>query len=169
MSKNFGLFICILILAMDISAGILGIQAEVAQNKVKHLKVWILECKDPSYKAFKLGLAAVVLLALAHVTSNLLGGCVCIRSRKELEDSSPNTQLAMVSLVFSWIILVIGFSMLMVGTMANSRSRKSCGISHTRVLSIGGILCFIHALFAVAYYISATATTRELKQGGGHA
>ncbi|KAE8673480.1 Histone H2A 10 [Hibiscus syriacus] len=51
--------------------------------------------------------------------------------------------------------------MLIIGTLSNSKSRKSCGISHHRLLSIGGILCFIHGLFTVAYYVSATATARE--------
>lgn len=37
MSRNVGFFICILILAMDVSAGILGIEAEVAQNKVHYI------------------------------------------------------------------------------------------------------------------------------------
>lgn len=30
-------FVCLLIIAMDLSAGILGIQAEIAQNKVRSL------------------------------------------------------------------------------------------------------------------------------------
>ncbi|KFK28710.1 hypothetical protein AALP_AA7G036900 [Arabis alpina] len=166
MTRNVGFFICILIIAMDVSAGILGIEAEIAQNKVKHLKMWIFECRDPSYTAFKYGLAACILLALAHVTANMFGGCLCVVSRQDLEKSSANKQLAVASLIFSWIILAIAFSMLIVGTMANSKSRKSCGISHHRVLSVGGILCFIHGLFAVAYYISATASTREQTHTG---
>jgi len=36
MARNVGFFICILILAMDVSAGILGIEAEIAQNKVHY-------------------------------------------------------------------------------------------------------------------------------------
>ncbi|KAA8519944.1 hypothetical protein F0562_014146 [Nyssa sinensis] len=171
-SKDLALAVCLLILILDIVAGVLGIEAEIAQNKVKHLRKWIFECRDPSYQAFKLGLAASVLLALAHTISNLLGGCVCVSSRDKLEKASPNKQLAVGSLLFSWIILAIGFSMLIVGTLANSRSRKSCGISHHRLLSIGGILCFIHGLFSVAYYVSARAAIREAQrtdQHGDHA
>lgn len=55
----------------------------------------------------------------------------------------------------------IAFILLISGTLANSKSRKNCGISHHSQLSIGGILCFIHGLFAVAYFISATAVVRE--------
>ncbi|WCJ20346.1 hypothetical protein M5689_002583 [Euphorbia peplus] len=162
MAQNMGILICLLIMAMDIAAGILGIEAEIAQNKVKHLRMWIFECRDPSYQAFKLGMAAALLMLLAHIIANFFGGCLCVSSKEDFDKSSPNKQLAIASLIFSWIILVIGFSMLMVGTLANSRSRKSCGISHHRVLSVGGILCFIHGLFIVAYYVSATAAAREL-------
>ncbi|KAF5742207.1 hypothetical protein HS088_TW09G00250 [Tripterygium wilfordii] len=171
MVKNSGVLICILIMIMDVVAGILGIEAEIAQNKVKHLKMWILDCRDPSYQAFKLGLSAAVLLALAHIIANLLGGCTCIFSKKDYDKASPNRQLAVASLFFSWIILAIGFSMLMIGTLANSKSRKSCGISNRRMLSIGGILCFIHGLFTVAYYVSARAAAKEQKLNppAGHA
>ncbi|KAJ4703285.1 Transmembrane protein, putative (DUF1218) [Melia azedarach] len=171
MPKNIGFLICLLIMALDVTAGILGIEAEAAQNKVKHLRLWIFECRDPSYKAFQLGLAAAVLLALAHVIANILGGCICFWSRAEMEKATANKQLAVASLIFAWIILAVGFSLLMIGTMANSKSRKSCGISHHRFFSVGGILCFIHGLFTVAYYVSATASAREdkLAAHGGHA
>lgn len=59
------------------------------------------------------------------------------------------------------INFAIGFSLLMAGAMANSKSRKSCGLSNHRILSIGGILCFFHGLFTLAYYVSAKATIRN--------
>ncbi|KAF8410935.1 hypothetical protein HHK36_003472 [Tetracentron sinense] len=161
MAKIGGAFLCLLIVAMDIVAGLLGIKAEIAQNKTKHLRLWIFECKEPSNEAFKLGLAAAALLALAHVIANLLGGCRCICSKDEFERSSANQQLTVASLIFSWIILAVGFSMLVIGTLSNSKSRGSCGISHHHFLSIGGILCFVHGLFCTAYYVSATATIGE--------
>ncbi|KAL4562443.1 hypothetical protein LXL04_034648 [Taraxacum kok-saghyz] len=161
--------VCFSIILMDVIAGVLGIQAEVAQNQVQNLTVWIIECRDPSYKAFKLGFAAIVLLAFAHAIANFLGGCHCVRSQVELDNVSYNKRLAFGSLVFSWITLVVGFSMLIAGVMANSNSRKSCGISHHRYLSIGGIACIIHAMFAVCYYISATAVEREENKLNPHA
>ena len=60
--------------------------------------------------------------------------------------------------------MVIAFSMLIAGALSNSHSRADCGVSHHRFLSIGGVLCFLHGLFAVAYYISATATLAEEKK-----
>uniref|UniRef100_A0A6N2MNY3 Uncharacterized protein n=1 Tax=Salix viminalis TaxID=40686 RepID=A0A6N2MNY3_SALVM len=75
-----GILVCMLVVAMDVAAGFLGIQAEIAQNKalnnarprvliqVKHLRLWIFECREPSEDAFKLGLAAAGILVLAHTT-----------------------------------------------------------------------------------------------------
>ncbi|KAK6918911.1 DESIGUAL/Modifying wall lignin-1/2 [Dillenia turbinata] len=156
-AKAAGALICLVIVAIDILAGILGIEAEVAQNKVKHLRLWIFECRDPSHEAFKLGVAAAVLLGLAHVITNLLGGCNCICTQEELEKASPNRQLSLACLFFAWIILAVGLSMLVIGTLSNSKSRASCGFTHHHFLSIGGILCFVHALFSVAFYVSSTA------------
>ncbi|KAJ7948206.1 Transmembrane protein, putative (DUF1218) [Quillaja saponaria] len=158
MVKATGILLCLLIMVMDVVAGILGIEAEISQNKVKHLRLWIFECRDPSHQAFKLGLAAAALLSFAHVIANLLGGCNCICSQEELEKSPPNRQLSVACLVFTWIILAVGLSMLVIGTLSNNKSRASCGFSHHHFLSIGGILCFVHGLFCVAYYVSSTAS-----------
>ncbi|KAL5983405.1 hypothetical protein ACLOJK_017490 [Asimina triloba] len=50
------------------------------------------ECKEPSGQAFKLGLAAAGLLALAHVIANLLGGCICICSKEEFVNLHDQNQ-----------------------------------------------------------------------------
>ncbi|KAG5033339.1 hypothetical protein JHK85_017321 [Glycine max] len=118
---------------MDVAAGILGFEAEIAQNKVKHLRLWIFECREPGHQTFMLGLGAAVLLGLAHAITNLLGGCNCISSQQEFEKASSRT-------------------------MSNNRSDDSCGFSHHHFLSIGGICCFVHGLFCIAYYVSATAS-----------
>lgn len=34
MAKNIGILVCLLLVILDVAAGILGIQAEVEQNKV---------------------------------------------------------------------------------------------------------------------------------------
>lgn len=34
MQRTYGFVVCILVIIMDVTAGILGIQAEIAQNKV---------------------------------------------------------------------------------------------------------------------------------------
>ncbi|KAF7805829.1 putative transmembrane protein [Senna tora] len=158
MAGATGIFLCFLIVVLDIAAGILGIEAEIAQNKVKHLRLWIFECRDPSHQAFMLGLGAAILLGLAHVIVNLINGCNCICSQEELQKASPNRQLSLASLILTWIVLAVGLSMLVIGTMSNNKSRGSCGFSHHHFLSIGGILCFVHALFCVAYYVSSTAS-----------
>jgi hypothetical protein len=37
MAKNHGILVCLLIIALDVVAGILGIEADMAQNKVNQL------------------------------------------------------------------------------------------------------------------------------------
>ncbi|RDY05313.1 hypothetical protein CR513_10860, partial [Mucuna pruriens] len=102
MTKNYGFLVCILVMVLDIVAGILGIEAEIAQNKEKHMRVWIFECRYPSYHAFKLGLAATTFLALAHVIANLLGGWVCVWTKRQFQSATANKQLAVAFLIFSW-------------------------------------------------------------------
>ncbi|MCD7469385.1 hypothetical protein HAX54_008359 [Datura stramonium] len=155
MAKLFGIFACLLIVALDAIAGILGIKAEAAQNQEKHLRLWLFECKEPSHDAFVLGVAAACLLAIAHVLANLLGGCsVC--ATDDIKRAPPSRQLSMACLVFTWIVMAIGMGLLVIGTMANNKSRASCGFSHHHFFSIGGILCFVHAIFSVAYYTTSS-------------
>ncbi|XP_074573867.1 protein VASCULATURE COMPLEXITY AND CONNECTIVITY-like [Curcuma longa] len=162
MARKGGVLICVLIVIMDIVAGILGIEAQVAQNKQsKHLRVFIFECKEPVHEAYRLGLAAAILLLFAHAIANLLGGCVCILSTEEFSISSANRQTAAATLLLSWIIVVVGFIMLIAGAMANAKSKSSCGLPHRHLLSIGGILCFVHGVFCVAYYSAATTVNME--------
>ncbi|XP_059664572.1 protein VASCULATURE COMPLEXITY AND CONNECTIVITY-like [Cornus florida] len=158
MATRIGVLVCLLIVVMDIVAGILGIKAEAAQNKVKDFKLGIFECKEPSHKAFVLGLVAATLLCLAHILANLLGGCTNCTTQEELPKPSQHSKLSVACLVFTWIILAAGLSMLVIGTKSNKKSRGSCGFTHHYILSTGGTMCFFHCLLCVAYYVSATAT-----------
>ncbi|KAJ4813288.1 hypothetical protein LUZ62_025854 [Rhynchospora pubera] len=161
MAKVEAVIVCILIIIMDAVAGILGIEAEKAQNHGRHLRVLFIECKEPVHQAYRLGIAAATLLALSHFIANLLGGCMCICSRDDLDRSSANRQMAAITMVISWLILAIGFTLLMMGALSNSKSRATCSFPHHHFLSIGGILCFIHGLFCLAYFVSAHATKKE--------
>ncbi|XWS09874.1 hypothetical protein CRYUN_Cryun39dG0027000 [Craigia yunnanensis] len=72
-------FVCLVIVIVNVAAGILSIQAEITKDKVtRYTSLKRFECQEPNDQAFKLGLAAATLLALSHVTANLLGGCMCI-------------------------------------------------------------------------------------------
>ncbi|XP_019167674.1 PREDICTED: uncharacterized protein LOC109163389 [Ipomoea nil] len=157
-SKALGLLVCALILALDIVAGILGIKAEAEQDKEKHLRLWLFECKEPSHEAFMLGAAAIGILVIAHLVANLLGGCsVC--ATDEIKNASTRKQIAIAFLAFTWIIFAVGLGTLVIGTMANRKSRASCGMSHHNFLSIGGIASFVHGAFALGYYVTATMAT----------
>ncbi|TYI04453.1 hypothetical protein ES332_A10G018800v1 [Gossypium tomentosum] len=139
MATNACILICLLIIALDITAGILGIEAEKAENKAMHLGAGHVECRKTSSQAYRLGFAALVLLTLAHVIGTLLGGCVCIWRKGNSNKASVIKYLAVAFLIISWIILVVGLIMLIIGTLSNSsKSGYSCGISHHRMFTIGG-------------------------------
>ena len=93
------------------------------------MKLRTIECKESNRDAFKLGLAAAVLLALAHVTSNLLSGCICTSFMEELErSSSTNRKIWFACLIFSWYLCVFQFSSLL--TVYSSESREWLGPVH---------------------------------------
>ncbi|OIT03451.1 PREDICTED: uncharacterized protein LOC109225534 [Nicotiana attenuata] len=156
MAKLVKILAGLLIVAFDIVAGILGYKAEASENQEKQQTLWLFEsCNKPSHEAFVFGLAAATLLGIAHVLANLLGGCsVC--TTDDIRKATPIKQLSIACLVFTWIIFAVGLGMLVIGTKANHKSRTSCGFIHHNYLSIGGILCFVHALFSVAYYVAAS-------------
>ncbi|XP_022139993.1 uncharacterized protein LOC111010766 [Momordica charantia] len=164
MAQNYGFLVCILVMVMDAVAGILGIRAEKAQNRVvlQSVSVWVYECsRKPRDDAFSQGLAGTILLGLAHAIAKVLGRCICIRSKQHFQESSANKRLGLHFMILSWITLAIGFSMLMAGTVDNSNWKNSCEISSRGLFLAGGIVCFFHGLCTVAYYVSATAAKRE--------
>ncbi|MBA0569516.1 hypothetical protein Golob_003237 [Gossypium lobatum] len=105
MARNACILICLLIIAMDITAGILGIEAEKAENKAMHLGKGLVECRNTSSQAYKLGFAALVLLSLAHVIGTLLGGFVCLwRKGSNPNKASVIKYLAVAFLIISWYV-----------------------------------------------------------------
>eukprot|EP01018_Ginkgo_biloba_P014604 Gb_34358 [translate_table: standard] len=162
--KIAGALICITVVVLDVVAGILGIEGEMSQNKVRHIRFLLFECRDPSYEAFRLGVAAASVMLIAHIIANVAGGCICFGSREELERSPVNKQVAAACLVFAWILLVVGFSLLIMGAISNSKSREFCSITRHNFLAIGGVLCFIHGALSAAYYVAATTVPTDEKR-----
>ncbi|XWS51950.1 hypothetical protein CRYUN_Cryun11dG0025600 [Craigia yunnanensis] len=164
-----GVFVClvIVIVIVDVAAGILSIQAENTKDKVITYMSTLkrFDCQDPNDQAFKLGLTAATLLALSHVTANLLGGSMCISCMEELERSSTNRQFWFGCLVLSWIVVAVGFPTLVMGMLENSKAKGSCQALHHHFLFVGGILCFVHGLLSVAFYVSATVS---FEKGSSH-
>uniref|UniRef100_A0A0D6R5P7 Cytochrome b561 domain-containing protein n=1 Tax=Araucaria cunninghamii TaxID=56994 RepID=A0A0D6R5P7_ARACU len=161
--KIIAALICVFVVALDIAAGILGVHAEIEQNKERHVRFFLFECREPSHEAFELGVAAASLLLIAHAIANVAGGCICFGSRQELESSPVNKQVAGISLLLAWIILGVAFTLLILGAMYNNHSRDSCSLSRHKFLWFGGVLCFVHGALIAAYYVTATAVMGEDK------
>ncbi|GKV45767.1 hypothetical protein SLEP1_g52814 [Rubroshorea leprosula] len=155
---NICSFVCVLIVAVDVAAGVLSIEAEIAKDEVTHKRLKDFKCEEPNDRAFKFGLAAATLLGLAHITEDLVGGCMCMCFTEELERSSSSRQLWFACIIVSWIVVAIGFPTLVVGMLENSKSKGSCWTLPHHFLFIGGICCFIHGLLCVAFYVSASVS-----------
>ena len=67
------------------------------------------------------------------------------------------------------MVLVVGLALLVLGALPNRKHKLAdCGVARQRFLSIGGVLCFAHALFCVVYYASASAAAREERRAAPH-
>ncbi|KAF3451629.1 hypothetical protein FNV43_RR07724 [Rhamnella rubrinervis] len=150
--------VCLLILVIDIVAGVFGILAEIAENKV-HKTVWIPECRHLGHRALELGFGAAALLVFSHAIAHLLGGCVCFGSKQDSQSS--RRQLAVIFEFLSWLSFGFGLSLLLAGTLANLRLRRQCIFADHHFLPAGVIFCFIHGLVAAAYYALASAKVQE--------
>ncbi|KAG2645924.1 uncharacterized protein LOC120690583 [Panicum virgatum] len=169
MARVEAVVVCLLVLAMDAAAGVLGIHAEKAQSQGRHLRILFIECRQPVRRAYELGIAAAAVLAASHAIANAAGGCACSCSGDKLRRASPNRQMASFALVLTWMVLVVGLALLVLGALPNRKHKLAdCGVARHRFLSIGGVLCFAHALFCVVYYASASAAAREERCAAPH-
>ncbi|WVZ66266.1 hypothetical protein U9M48_015511 [Paspalum notatum var. saurae] len=156
MARVEAVVICLLVLAMDVAAG------------GRHVRILFIECRQPVRLAYELGVAAAAVLAASHAIANVAGGCACACSGDKLRRASPNRQMASFALVLTWMVLVVGLALLVLGALPNRKHKVAeCGVlPRHRFLSIGGVLCFVHGLFCVVYYASANAAAREERRGG---
>ena len=68
------------------------------------------------------------------------------------------------------MVLIVSVALLVLGALPNSKkSMAQCGVMRHNFLSIGGILCFVHALFCLVYYVSANAAARDEASRGSKA
>ncbi|KAJ4915454.1 hypothetical protein Rs2_01004 [Raphanus sativus] len=166
MESELGFLVSVLIICADITATVLGIEAEIAQSKQPHhahqQHSRHTRCgRKPSSGAFAEGVAAMVLLSIVHVTANVLGGCTYIRSKQDFTRATANKILAVALLVLSWMFFAVSYSTLMLATLANSRSNRFCSLPHRWFFLVGGIFCFGHGLVTSGYYVSAIAAKKE--------
>ncbi|KAG7653152.1 hypothetical protein ISN44_As01g004500 [Arabidopsis suecica] len=150
------IIVCIVLtVGFDIVAGFVGLQAEAAQQDVKDNK---LECQAPSKTAFVLGIIAVSCLAAAHLSANVIGCSISnlFQALGALPKNKITTYFNMTCLCISWIVGIAGALILAVGIWSNRESRSECVFTNkVHVFSIGGKVCFLHAIVSVIYYISS--------------
>ncbi|KAL0665729.1 hypothetical protein Bca4012_028433 [Brassica carinata] len=137
---------------LDVFAGFVAKLAEVAQQEVE-TGVWLLECKSPSKKAFVLGLTALGCLLAAHFIAVAIG---CI-----ISDSHTIVTVFPIVTVFSApkitqrvTMASAGAGILTMGIWMNRESRSECGYTNKHFLSLGGKVCFLHAIVSVLMYLA---------------
>ncbi|KAG6420435.1 hypothetical protein SASPL_116962 [Salvia splendens] len=156
-TKIWGISACLLIVVLDIISMVLALKAKEAQNHAKHMRMWIFECKGRSHDAYVLGIAAAVLLSAAHILVNLLGLLSVTGQHESQKPSPPSKKFSKAFLVLIWIIYVVGVTMLVIGTRSNEKKGVSCGFKYHNFLHTGGILCVVHAILSLAYYVTSAA------------
>ncbi|VFQ91978.1 unnamed protein product [Cuscuta campestris] len=136
---------------MDGIAALLGYQAELAQDKVKHVKVLFIECeKGGSKEALVLGYAALICFAVAHLATHTAGDLyVCCRSMI----MSCFSQMALCVLLAVWVLWGAGACLLYIGAKGNQRHGTKCGVSHHGFLKWGAYICCAHLIISLLYCI----------------
>ncbi|KAG2267319.1 hypothetical protein Bca52824_061874 [Brassica carinata] len=133
---------------------------------VKHMKVWLLECKAPSQKAFVLGIIALVCLAAAHIFAVMIG-CSISNIVKVLAVPKISAYINMACLSLTWIVAIAGAGILTMGIWTNRESRSKCGFTNKHFLSFGGKVCFFHAFVSVVFYLTTIISKRYNFMGAG--
>ncbi|KAH0924607.1 hypothetical protein HID58_016863, partial [Brassica napus] len=124
----------------------------IGMNKVTHSATF--HCKSPSKKAFVLGLIALGCLLAAHFIAVMIG---CI-----ISDSHTIVTVFPIVTVFSApkitqrnrIVATAGAGILTMGIWMNRESRLECGFTNKQFLSLGGKVCFLHAIVSVVMYLA---------------
>ncbi|KAL6600301.1 hypothetical protein ACP70R_045101 [Stipagrostis hirtigluma subsp. patula] len=149
--------VCLVVLALDTAAGILGILGQAAQNKV--------ECDQLVNEAYRLSFGAAALAIAAHASANLFGRCDCLcpqlTSIRASNRASVYRKLQLAAAYFSLIVFCVEASLLIAGALS-----KSCGFVHGHALALGGIMCFVHGMTIIAYYVAAIAGYHEDREEG---
>uniref|UniRef100_A0A453BCQ3 Uncharacterized protein n=1 Tax=Aegilops tauschii subsp. strangulata TaxID=200361 RepID=A0A453BCQ3_AEGTS len=204
MARVEAVVVCLLIVAMDVVAGVLGIHAEKAQSQAacptglqaRHRGGRGAGCvaRHRQHRRRLLLHVALLLRRPALVAQPADGvlrpGPHMVRSCPTHAEHEPqhhhqkycqllhafpvpvvrfqehaqNVNMFMIARM----VLLVGLALLILGALPNSKKvMAECGVVRHRFLSIGGILCFVHAVFCLVYYVSANAAAREEGRGSG--
>ncbi|KAJ4878652.1 hypothetical protein Rs2_43670 [Raphanus sativus] len=140
---------------LDVVGGFVAMEAEVAQQEVK-TRVWSLECKSPSKKAFVLGLIALGCLLAAHFIAVMIGCFISKINAYTLPGFEHKTtiRIHVACLSLTWVVAIAGAGILTIGIWKNRESRSDCGFTNKHFLTLGGRVCFLHAIVSLVMYVA---------------
>ncbi|KAL6856887.1 hypothetical protein ACP4OV_018269 [Aristida adscensionis] len=155
---RMGASIVLVILALDIAAGMLAFKAQAADNKAEKVVIFFIRYREPDHHAYQLGLAGAGLLLLAHAISTcfILGGFSWLYYYPGPQVAPLWASFSRAFAATSWIIFVVAMSLLL---LAAEASTKTWRFVHINAAALGGYLCFIHGLVIVLHHVTATAAS----------
>ncbi|EOA38578.1 hypothetical protein CARUB_v10010398mg [Capsella rubella] len=131
------------IVFLGLAAFFLCLSAEFQKAKGKDLKWDGESCYLPEYRAFGLGVAALVCVSVAQIVGNVL---ICRGFLKT--DKTGTTPLCIILMLFSWVSFAVAVTLISVGASMNREQRygkgwlnRECYLVKDGVFAASGVLC----------------------------
>ncbi|XP_037474210.1 uncharacterized protein LOC119350518 [Triticum dicoccoides] len=163
------IIVCSVVGSLGVLSAILGFSAEGTKLTVSDLYVGGGLCLYPQNPALGLGVCAVIFLVVAQIVFAVVGGCCgCCRSRAI--PSETNRIIGVVCAVFSWIMAIIAFALLVTGAAWNTTGARDpspfglCYVLKDGIFAGGAVLTLVATALGLTSYVMlrgqpATATS----------
>ncbi|VAH07757.1 unnamed protein product [Triticum turgidum subsp. durum] len=168
------IIVCSVVGSLGVLSAILGFSAEGTKLTVSDLYVDGGVCLYPQNPALGLGVCAAIFLIVAQIAFAVVGGCCgCCRSRAIPSES--NRIIGVVCAVFSWIMAIIAFSLLVTGAAWNTTGTRDpspfglCYVLKDGIFAGGAVLTLVATALGLTSYVMlrgqpATAAPKEGEQ-----
>nr|BAJ91344.1 predicted protein [Hordeum vulgare subsp. vulgare] len=166
---------CSVVGSLGVLSAILGFSAEGTKLTISDLYPVGGVCVYPDNPALGLGVCAAIFLVVAQIVLAVVGGC-CGLCKSRAIPSETNRIIAVVCAVFSWIMAIIAFALLVSGTAWNATVTRSpsaiglCYVLKDGIFAGGAVLTLVATALGVTSYVMLrrqpmTATTAAPKEG----
>ncbi|KAG6550782.1 hypothetical protein Mapa_007686 [Marchantia paleacea] len=159
-------WICGIVLTLGIVSAVLGFVAESKRIKSTEIHVVEGECKYPTSSALILGVVAALVLLIAQIIINVVGGCICCTPGPPGPPNAPsasNRSIAVICLVACWITFLNAFALLMAGASLNNQRQEymwfgsECNVVKPLVFAGGALLALATVVLGLIFYLASSA------------
>uniref|UniRef100_A0A452Z705 Uncharacterized protein n=1 Tax=Aegilops tauschii subsp. strangulata TaxID=200361 RepID=A0A452Z705_AEGTS len=152
------IIVCSVVGSLGVLSAVLGFSAEGTKLTVSDLYVGGGLCLYPQNPALGLGVCAVIFLVVAQIAFAVVGGCCgCCRSRAI--PSETNRIIGVVCAVFSWIMAIIAFALLVTGAAWNTTGTREpspfglCYVLKDGIFAGGAVLTLVATALGLTSYV----------------